>query len=277
MEVSHEVRRMQLTAGGRLTTPLVQVAVRPPVGVVTAAARRLGRTRHRVLGMRLDVLLEVLRPLEGLPTVVALVGLQRDMDADVRGDVIALDGGCMAAAPRTGEVQVVGALAAYVTLAHVLLSQSRSARSPRPAAQTAARERTYVELFGRAGPGHAASPLALQVVDGSGGGGGGRGGHSLLQLLLHRGSSLRVLLRRHSDDAKIECPEMSEQCRAEADVKDASGRMSTSARWWSRRVGGWVRKCGGGGGAGGRKGRPLPRRSFQDMTRPRRASAGSIP
>ena len=37
----------------------------------------------RVIRVRLDMFLEILRTLEGLPTELALVRLQRDMDANV--------------------------------------------------------------------------------------------------------------------------------------------------------------------------------------------------
>ena len=72
----------------------------------------------------LDMLLEVLRPLEGLSTELALVWLQRHVDADVRGDVVPLNRGCPALAPLAGEVQVVGALAANMALTEMILRMS---------------------------------------------------------------------------------------------------------------------------------------------------------
>lgn len=71
--------------------------------------------------MGLHVLLEILGPLERLAAEVALVRLEGHMDADVRGDVVALDRGGAALVPLAGEVQVVGALAANMLLADVLL------------------------------------------------------------------------------------------------------------------------------------------------------------
>lgn len=71
--------------------------------------------------MSLDVLLEILRSLESLATEVALMRLEWDMDADVRCDVIALDGCDAARAPVTSQVEVVCALATDVTLAYVFL------------------------------------------------------------------------------------------------------------------------------------------------------------
>jgi len=71
--------------------------------------------------VRLDVLLEILRTLERLSAEVTFVWLQWNVDSDVRGDVVALDGGGSALIPATGQVEVVGALASNVLLADVLL------------------------------------------------------------------------------------------------------------------------------------------------------------
>lgn len=71
--------------------------------------------------MSLDVLLEILGALEGLAAEVALVWLQGHVNTDVRGDVVTLDGCCAAVAPLARQVEVVGALAANVTLTNVVL------------------------------------------------------------------------------------------------------------------------------------------------------------
>lgn len=71
--------------------------------------------------MRLDVFLEVLRTLEGLAAEVAAVRLQRDVDADVRGDVVAFDDLDAAGAPRALEVEVVGAFTTDMALTDVIL------------------------------------------------------------------------------------------------------------------------------------------------------------
>ena len=71
------------------------------------------------------MLLQVLRALEGLPAEVALVRLEGDVDADVRGDVITLDCRGAAVAPLTGQVQIVGAFATDVTLADVVLPDNQ--------------------------------------------------------------------------------------------------------------------------------------------------------
>ena len=71
--------------------------------------------------MGLDVLLEILRAFERLAAEVAFVRLQRDMHADVRGDVITLDSSGAAVAPLASEVQVVGTLTADMALTDVVL------------------------------------------------------------------------------------------------------------------------------------------------------------
>ena len=84
--MSKEASRGELTLC-RLTL-LVVVAGR---SVLTHV--RVGRAKeNRVVGMSLDVLLEILGSLEGLATEVALMRLQGNMDADMRGDVVTLDG-----------------------------------------------------------------------------------------------------------------------------------------------------------------------------------------
>lgn len=104
---------------------IVRVVLVPTLGharSLTTASVRLGRAHDdTVIGVCLDMLLEILRALERLATELALVGLQRHVDAYVRGDVVALDGGGAALAPCAGEVEVVGRLAANVSLANVLL------------------------------------------------------------------------------------------------------------------------------------------------------------
>jgi hypothetical protein len=71
--------------------------------------------------MRLDMLLQILRPLEGLAAEVAFVRLQRDVHADVRGDVVTFHRRRAAIAPLAGQVEVVGTLATNVTLADMVL------------------------------------------------------------------------------------------------------------------------------------------------------------
>lgn len=81
--------------------------------------------------MSLDVLLEILRALESLATEVALVRLQRNVNTDVRSDVVTLDGGGAAVAPLARQIQVVGALAPNVTFANVILGDNQQTESER--------------------------------------------------------------------------------------------------------------------------------------------------
>lgn len=91
-------------------------------GARVAATIRLGRAKeNRVVGVRLYMLLEILGALEGLAAEVALVRLQGHVHADVGGDVIPLDRGGAAVAPLTGEIEVVGTLAADMAFADVVL------------------------------------------------------------------------------------------------------------------------------------------------------------
>lgn len=84
----------------------------------------LGRPdQDAVVGMGLDVLLEILRALEGLSAEVALVWLQRDMDTDVRGDVVTLHRCGAARVPLASQVEVVGALPSNVPLTDVVLGR----------------------------------------------------------------------------------------------------------------------------------------------------------
>lgn len=67
------------------------------------------------------MLLQVLRTLEGLSAEVALVRLERNVHADVRGDVIALYCCGPARVPLASQVEVVGALPADMALTDVVL------------------------------------------------------------------------------------------------------------------------------------------------------------
>ena len=106
----------------------------PAVAAPEAAGLVLGRARvraqDRVVGVRLDVLLQVLGTLERLAAEVALVGLQGHVDANVRRDVVALDRRRAARIPLARQIQVVGALPAHVTLADVVLERLVSAGAP---------------------------------------------------------------------------------------------------------------------------------------------------
>lgn len=74
-------------------------------------------------GAYLDVLLQILWALEGLSAEIAFVRLQGNVDSDVRGNVVALDGGGATGIPATGKVEVVGAFASHMLFADVLLQR----------------------------------------------------------------------------------------------------------------------------------------------------------
>lgn len=72
--------------------------------------------------MGLDMFLEILWTLESLATEFTLVRLQRNVDSDVGGDVVALDCGGSALAPLAGQVEIVSRLATHMTLADMFLA-----------------------------------------------------------------------------------------------------------------------------------------------------------
>jgi hypothetical protein len=72
--------------------------------------------------------LEILRALEGLATKFTLVRFQGDMDSDVRGDMVAFDGGGTATTPLTRQVEIVGTLAADVSFADMFLREQSARR-----------------------------------------------------------------------------------------------------------------------------------------------------
>ena len=72
--------------------------------------------------MGLDVLLQILRPLEGLAAKIAPMRLQRYMNADVRRDVVAFHNSDATGAPGTSEVKIIGTFTTDVALANMFLS-----------------------------------------------------------------------------------------------------------------------------------------------------------
>lgn len=79
--------------------------------------------------MGLDMLLQILRPLESLAAEVALVRFKRNMDSNMRGDMVALDSGSATATPLASQVKVVGTLAADMALTNVFLTSQQLIRS----------------------------------------------------------------------------------------------------------------------------------------------------
>lgn len=95
---------------------LVSAVVHTALGIVSAR-------QNGVVGVGLDMLLQVLRTLEGLAAKIALVRLKWNVNTDVRSNVVALDGSCAASVPLAGQAQVVGALATDMAFADVILSK----------------------------------------------------------------------------------------------------------------------------------------------------------
>lgn len=96
-----------------------------------AHARPCATLRRRVhqdsiIGVPLDVLLEILRPLERLAAENAFVWLEWHVNADVRGEMVALHGGGAASTPLARQVEIVGALATDMALADVVLVEGVS-------------------------------------------------------------------------------------------------------------------------------------------------------
>lgn len=71
--------------------------------------------------MGLDMFLEILRAFKSLAAEVTSMRLQRHMDANVRGDMVALNDGNVAVGPSTLQIQVVGAFATDVNFANMVL------------------------------------------------------------------------------------------------------------------------------------------------------------
>ena len=85
-----------------------------------------------IFGMSLDVLLQILGPLEGLAAKLAAMGFQGNMDSDMRRDMITLDDRYGAVAPGAGQIQVIGALATDVGIAYMVLEVARMSLFPIP-------------------------------------------------------------------------------------------------------------------------------------------------
>jgi hypothetical protein len=130
IETSWGASRMLLAVAAIWTKGSVRILISTRFSILTRVALspmwtatvRLGRAKQdRVISVRLDMLFEILGTLERLAAEVAFVRLQRNMNTNVRSNVITLDRGGTAVAPLTGQVQIVGALAANVTFTDVIV------------------------------------------------------------------------------------------------------------------------------------------------------------
>lgn len=91
-------RRAKGRAGAHLVAIVVIEArgtlAGPAVGTTQGTVLVLGGANEdTVVGVGLDMLLEILGPLERLAAEVTLMGLQRNVHADVRSDMVTLDSG----------------------------------------------------------------------------------------------------------------------------------------------------------------------------------------
>lgn len=89
--------------------------------MVTVRPGARGLYEEGVVRVCLDMLLEILRTLERLAAEFASMWLQGYVNADVRGDVVALHDLNVAVAPRALQVEVVGTLPADVALTDMVL------------------------------------------------------------------------------------------------------------------------------------------------------------
>jgi len=125
--VASRVSARVLEVGAHLTIVIVVagrlVHVRPVVHAALGLGLLVGADEDRVIRVRLDVLLQVLRTFEGLAAELTLVRLQGHMHTDVGSDVVSLDGGSAARVPLASEVEIVGALATNMALTDVLIKR----------------------------------------------------------------------------------------------------------------------------------------------------------
>lgn len=71
--------------------------------------------------MSLDMFLFILWPFESFPTKLAPMRLQWNVNTNMRRDVIPLDDFNLAVTPSTDQIQVIGAFAANVGVAYMVL------------------------------------------------------------------------------------------------------------------------------------------------------------
>jgi hypothetical protein len=73
--------------------------------------------------MSLNVLFQILWAFECFPAEVTLVWFQRDVDSNVRGDVVSLHSGSVASTPSTSQAKVVGGLSSNMDFAQVVVKR----------------------------------------------------------------------------------------------------------------------------------------------------------
>ena len=102
-------------------------AARLASGIRAKGGKLKGNPMHRMQSVMiktyLHVLLQVLRSLEALTAKVALVRLERNMNTNMRSNVVTLDSGSSALVPLARQVEVVRALTANMFLANMLIER----------------------------------------------------------------------------------------------------------------------------------------------------------
>ena len=89
-----------------------------------------GTEDYRVIGVGLNMLFQVLRTFEGFATEFAAMRLQRNMDPNMRGDVITFDHMDPTGTPHALEVEVVGTFATDMCLADMILGGGNISFAP---------------------------------------------------------------------------------------------------------------------------------------------------
>ena len=89
--------------------------------VVATSSHIWAAKQDRIIGVGLDMFLQVLRTLEGLPAKLATMRFERNVDTDVGRNMVPLDNRNVAVGPSTLQVEVVCALTADVVLADMFL------------------------------------------------------------------------------------------------------------------------------------------------------------
>jgi len=77
--------------------------------------------QNRIIGMGLDVLLQILGTLEALAAHVAAMWFEGHMDPDVACDVVSLDGLGVAGAPGAGQAEIIRRFPSNVFLTQMII------------------------------------------------------------------------------------------------------------------------------------------------------------
>lgn len=89
--------------------------------IVPSAPVRRRAKKDRIIGMGLDVFLEILRAFESFAAKIASVWFQRNVNANVRSNVVAFYYSNVAVGPTTLQVEVVGAFAPNMHFTNMIL------------------------------------------------------------------------------------------------------------------------------------------------------------